>query len=109
MTTFLTTAISLNMLERKSYRLETAPIDLQRAKSLLSVDYVNAVGHESTAAILSNMLGMDIKRSRVNVVAKDGDVAVVAQYHGPRLPEGATTLPDGASIEFWEVRFYVVI
>ena len=33
---------------------------------------------------------------------------VVIQYKGPRLPEGATSLPNGAKLEIWEgiIRIY---
>jgi hypothetical protein len=38
--------------------------------------------------------------NRVNVSLKPGDAAIVGQYIGPRLPEGATTLPEGATIKW---------
>jgi len=35
----------------------------------------------------------------------DADTCLlVAQYVGPRLPEGATALPPGANIEYYVVR-----
>lgn len=30
-------------------------------------------------------------------------LTLVGQYRGPRLPDGATTLPEGATIEWWHV------
>jgi len=48
------------------------------------------------------MLGVSVPVNRVNV--KLTGPMVVAQYMGPRLPEGATTLPEGAKIEFWKVE-----
>ena len=37
------------------------------------------------------------------VALKEGDVALVGQYSGPRLPEGATTLLEGATIKWMVV------
>lgn len=60
------------------------------------------VGHEDTAAILSEALGRIVEKNRDNLTLEIGDQLLVAQYSGPRLPEGATTLPEGASIR-WAV------
>lgn len=58
----------------------------------------SAIGHQDTA----NVLGVPM--NRVNVSLKPGDVAYVAQLQGGRLPEGATTLPDGFSFKFIKVE-----
>jgi hypothetical protein len=59
------------------------------------------VGHKETAAIL----GVDFA-GRVTYKAEAGDVVYVAQYDGPRLPEGATSLPDGARFRWFAVQFW---
>ncbi len=59
---------------------------------------VSAVGHADTAAVL----GVDC--NRVNVSLNKGDTAYVAQLVGGRLPEGATTLPEGFSFRFVKVE-----
>ena len=69
-------------------------------------DVESAVGHESTAKVVSSMLGFEVKPNRVSIKLTESDVLYVAQYTGPRLPEGATTLPEGASLEFFEVTFH---
>jgi len=61
----------------------------------------SAVGHESTAAVFASVLGMDIPYNRETVKLKDGDFAIIGQYIGPRLEEGATELPEGAAIQWW--------
>lgn len=43
-------------------------------------------------------LGHPVPMNRVNVQLHPGDSALVGQYTGPRLPEGATQLPEGARI-----------
>ena len=58
------------------------------------------VGHADTAAVFSSVLGVEIPCNRATVALKEGDVALVGQYSGPRLPEGATALPEGAAIKW---------
>lgn len=66
---------------------------------------LSAVGHADTAAVISAMVGAEVPMARVNVPAlQDGDAHYLALYQGPRLPEGATTLPEGANLSFFELR-----
>lgn len=69
-------------------------------------DVESAIGHVDTAKVVSNILGFEVKPNRVSIKMSENDVLYVAQYTGPRLPEGATTLPEGASLEFFEVTFH---
>jgi len=62
------------------------------------------VGHADTAVLLSSMLGVEVPMRRVSTVLKDNDQVLVAQYNGPRLPEGAVSLPEGAKIRWYFVR-----
>ena len=71
----------------------------------IPTDVESAIGHESTAKVVSSILGFEVKPNRVSVKLTESDVLYVAQYTGPRLPEGATTLPEGAHFEFYEVTF----
>lgn len=50
------------------------------------------IGH----ADLARILGVEMRRDTVHLI--DGEEAVVAQYVGPRLPEGTSVLPEGAQI-----------
>ena len=58
---------------------------------------VSAIGHQDTA----NVLGVPM--NRLNVSLSKGDVAYIAQLQGGRLPEGATTLPNGFTFKFIKV------
>ncbi len=62
-------------------------IGVEQAKTLLSEGFVSAVGHESTAKVLSELLRMEIPTNRIAVDMKPGDVAVAIQFL-KRLPEG---------------------
>lgn len=64
---------------------------------VLPDNLVSAIGHQDTA----NVLG--VAMNRINVKLNKGDVAYVAQLMGGRLPEGATTLPEGFSFKFVKV------
>ncbi len=63
-------------------------------------DFVSALGHADTAVLISALLGREVLANRVQVRLAIGDCAMVAQYTGPRLPEGATSLPEGAEIKW---------
>ena len=67
-------------------------------------DVVSAIGHADTAAVVSNIIGREIPMNRVSVSLEPGDVLYVAQLQGGRLPEGATTLPEGFSLRFLMVK-----
>lgn len=58
----------------------------------------SVVGHADTAAVLG------VECNRTNLSLQPGDVLYVAQLMGGRLPEGATTLPDGYSFKFFRVE-----
>jgi hypothetical protein len=67
----------------------------------------SAIGHADTAAVISGILGVQVPVNRVSVKLVPGhDAAIVAQYSGPRLPEGAKVLPDGAEIKWFAVRVH---
>lgn len=63
------------------------------------------VGHADTAALFSRLLKQPIEMNRESYTLTHDDVLFVGQYTGPRLPEGATTLPDGATVTWWTVRY----
>ena len=65
-----------------------------------NLGFESVVGHADMAGILTKMLGKEVKMNRVSVNLKHGDQLIWAQYNGPRLPEGATSLPEGAEIVF---------
>jgi hypothetical protein len=92
------------MLSQAKALVNVEQISLEEAKTVLANGFVSAIGHQDTANILSNMLGVVVEVNRVNVVLNDDTTLIVAQYKGPRLPEGSTELPEDARIKFYRVR-----
>ena len=72
----------------------------QKVAAILADACVSAVGHADTAVVFSNVLGVIVPCNRATVALKEGDVALVGQYSGPRLAEGVTSLPEGATIKW---------
>ena len=95
---FILNAFSLNMLVGNA-DVVVREISVTVAASL-AADYTSAVGHADTAAVFSSVLGVEIPCNRATVALKEGDAALVGQYSGPRLAEGATSLPEGATIKW---------
>jgi hypothetical protein len=131
MKTYIGNAFSLNMVANiGQHSLKVTPVSLEQVKLLIvaaAVDggaysgvplqhnIIPAIGHVNTAAIVDNLLGIGVTGTpgtgvhfttfggRVSVSLEIGDGLLVAQYVGPRLDEGATSLPDGAKIEWFAI------
>jgi len=103
----LCNALAISMLEEG--QVEVVPISLDTARN--NWRYIqdrlasSAVGHADTAALFAALLGepVPVHRQSIRLLGKP-DYLMVGQYSGPRLPEGATTLPDGAEIRWYIVR-----
>jgi len=50
-------------------------------------EIISAVGHESTAKMLTELLGVEVKANRIMVKLEEGDTALIFQLF-TRLPEG---------------------
>lgn len=98
-------AFSINMLlPAETQNVSFVPMDVFLVRDLLGREaWESAVGHADTAAVFGDVLGVQIPVARVNVALRSDVCLIVGQYRGPRLPEGAKTLPEGAVIEWWEV------
>lgn len=59
------------------------------------------LGHADIASIVSADLEFHLDVNRESLQLINGQRAILAQYRGPRLPEGTTTLPDGSTIEYY--------
>jgi len=95
---FLTNAFSIQMLSGPA----TVRFD-EIAPEEIPADVISAVGHADTAAVLTNILGFEVPMNRINVTLDENTELFVAQLVGGRLPEGATTLPEGFKFKFFRV------
>ena len=96
---FLTNAFSIQMLS------ESATVKFEEiALEDIPADVVSAIGHADTAAVLSDLLGFEVPMNRTSVTLDTETELFVAQLMGGRLPEGATTLPEGFKFKFFRVK-----
>jgi Ni,Fe-hydrogenase maturation factor len=113
MRVYLANAFSLNMLSEPYHLLECRQLEPHIAALLLHIhgkQLVNAIGHEDLDAVVNNLLTLHVphlvlpKPERLTVKLAPADAVIVAQYTGPRLEPGTTTLPEDARITFWLVH-----
>lgn len=95
-------AFSANMLASFPASVEFEEIALEQAREYAK-NAESAVGHADTAAVFSDVLGLPVAANRATVALSKGDSVLVGQYIGPRLAEGATKLPEGATIKWLKV------
>ena len=95
---YLGNAFSLQMVADNAIicKVAVAPSDIPQ-------EAVSIIGHKDTAAVVSTILGREVPCNRESVMLSDEDVLYVAQVVGGRLPEGATTIPDGMELKFYRI------
>ena len=98
---YLGNAFSLNMIPRPLLQaVRFQPVgDPDTWPDLWVLGAHSIVGHADTARLLG------VECNRQSVLLRPPDELLVAQYIGPRLPEGSTELPEGARIEWVRVYF----
>jgi Domain of unknown function (DUF1874) len=97
-------AFSLNMLSGIA-SVNVYPITQAQARiAVRSQEWESCVGHPDTAKIFSKELEVEIPFSRSTILLEEGAKVLVGQYKGPRLIEGASSLPEGASIQWMLVN-----
>lgn len=98
-------AFSLQMLDLDGENLvRILPVTKEEVKQELQEGFVSAMGHADTANVISNELGINVEVNRISVSLNKGDILLVAQLVGGRLPEGATTLPEGFKFKYLKVE-----
>jgi len=77
---------------------------LEEVRQLLQREgFVSAVGHEGSAKLLTQLLGIPVPVNRVSVWMEPGDTAVHF-YLKKRLPEGAVlSAEELAKLDYWLV------
>jgi hypothetical protein len=91
------------MLSKESY-LMVKEIDIETVKSMLKAQpFMSAVGHESTARVLSKLLDIEIPFSRVPIKLQQRDKLIVFQL---RLEEGRVLSEE--ELKQLQYKFFVV-
>jgi hypothetical protein len=93
---FISNAFSLSMLHPlppTGRTIRVRPVSLEEVKSLLQGGFISAVGHESTAGIISLLVGMEVPTNRIAIRLSHGDRLIVFQL-GIRLAEGQVLSQD---------------
>ena len=81
--------------------------NIEEIKQLLqSHPFISAIGHESTARVLSRLLSISIPTNRVNVTLEPGVVLIVFQLLGGRLPAGQELTEQQIENEFIKTGKY---
>ena len=93
-------AISYNMMlpHLSHWNLRNEVISAEKVKDELGEEFINACGH--SCELINSLTGLSLEKNRITNKVDIGDVLIIAQYNGPRLEEGATSLPEGATLVF---------
>lgn len=104
---YLSNAFALSMVDGDGdYQIWVRPIEPDTIKKHFSVmPWQSAMGHADIARVVGLDIGVDVPVNRVSLKIDPQDYLYVAQYMGPRLPEGSTELPKGAEIKYFLVTF----
>lgn len=101
-------AFSLSMLPptSKLHRLEVREVSLEEARKIIKYSTLeSAVGHASTANVLTTLLGVEIPPRRVMIKLEKGTKLLVFQLF-KRLPEGAVLSEE--EVKQLPFKFYLV-
>jgi hypothetical protein len=83
-------------------------ITVDEARKLLSDGFISAVGHPSTAQLLTELLGTEVPVNRIAVQLKSGDIGVHFVLR-ERLPEGKVLSKEElAKLDYYFVASYVL-
>lgn len=99
----LVSAFSLNMLpaEAQTANIRADRLALSDAQAL-APRAAGKIGHPDTATLVQSLLGLEASPyAREDLQIRPGSRLLLAQYTGPRLAPGTTTLPEGAAIAWW--------
>jgi len=84
-------------------------ISVEEAKQILTNNpFVSAIGHEATAKLLSQLLGIVIPANRISIFFEPDDIGIHF-FLKTRLPEGKIlTAEELQKLDFWLVKSEVI-
>ncbi len=68
-------------------RYDFSPLTIAQAKTRLNAGFVSAIGHDTTAKLLTHVLAQEIPVNRIQISLQVADIAIVFRLM-QRLPEG---------------------
>ena len=113
---YLSNAISMNMFDIEKYALlRIEKYDVEKVKRTIEYAkengmFISAVGHESTAKVLTAIIGVEIPANRIAIKYEPGDLIIVAQLKSGRIPEGAVLTEEelkNLKFEFYGISAFV--
>jgi len=91
--------------------IKVRKVTVEEAKQLIASqpNFISAVGHEATAKVLSQLLGVNIPFNRQSIYLQPGDRAIHF-FLRTRLPEGRVLTEDELSnkLDYWLVLSEVI-
>jgi len=97
--------VPVDFQSKQGYVVSLWKIDLETARKIVrEMPFTSAVGHEATAKVLTDLLGVEIPHNRIAVKMKDGDSAIHFVLR-TRLPEGKVLTEE----ELRELDFDLVL
>lgn len=101
----LANAFSLSMISDPEYSLSVKEISEDEVKNYLSRGFESAIGHESTAQLLTTKLGVEVPFNRISVALDKDTILIVAQLMGPRKEYKDMTSEE---IEKYPIKYFLV-
>jgi len=90
---YVSNAFSLGMLTQSTAQLIVREVNVDDVKEIMSDNFTSAVGHNSTASVISTLVGKVVEPNRINIKLEAGDVLLVFQLL-KRLEEGQVLSQD---------------
>jgi len=85
---YILNTATLPLKEGKEYLITARQISMEEVKEMLEKEhFTSAVGHEATAKLLTNVLGIEVPYNRIQIALQPGD-KVIAFLLKKRLEEG---------------------
>ena len=112
---YIANAFSLGMLTEKQHTIDVLEVSVDDVKSIINealekgMEIVGAIGHLSTAQVLSQLLNINLPMDRKTIKLRRGDTAIIFQLM-ERLPEGKVLSTEELQqmIEQGKAKFYIV-
>lgn len=73
---FNTQMIPLDWKLSDCYTVKIKKIDVNQARQLVNQKFTSAIGHETTATLMSMLLGIDIPINRIQIQMVSGDIGL---------------------------------